>query len=197
MNRLALVEAEALPVSATATVGVLPAPTAPRWDPRLYQIATLAGLLGYGIWWLDLEVQPQTAVTIVLSALVTQLVCTRLPARGPSDPRTALISGPPLCLLIPPGVPGLAVPAPIPAIPLHRLENGALVLFSFFMISDPRTTPDSRLGRVLFAALVALGAYTVQFWLFRTNGLLWSLAVCSLPVPLIDRFLPGPRFRWP
>jgi hypothetical protein len=25
------------------------------WDPRLYQIATLAGLLTYGVWWLDLE----------------------------------------------------------------------------------------------------------------------------------------------
>jgi len=82
------------------------------------------------------------------------------------------------------------------AIPMHRLENGALVLFSFFMISDPRTTPDSRLGRIVFAALVALGAYTVQFWLFRTNGLLWSLALCSLGVPLIDRVLPGPRYEW-
>jgi Na+-translocating ferredoxin:NAD+ oxidoreductase RnfD subunit len=82
------------------------------------------------------------------------------------------------------------------AIPLHRLENGALVLFAFFMISDPKTTPDSRAGRILFAALVALGAHAVQFWLFRTNGLLWSLAVCSLAVPLIDRLLPGPRYQW-
>jgi Na+-translocating ferredoxin:NAD+ oxidoreductase RnfD subunit len=57
-------------------------------------------------------------------------------------------------------------------IPLHRLENGALVLFAFFMISDPRTTPDSRAGRMLFAVLVAVGAYVVQFKLFRTNGLL-------------------------
>ena len=81
-------------------------------------------------------------------------------------------------------------------IPLHRLENGALVLFAFFMISDPRTTPDSRAGRMLFAVLVAAGAYVVQFKLFRTNGLLWSLAVCSLVVPLIDRLLPGPRYQW-
>jgi len=82
------------------------------------------------------------------------------------------------------------------AIPMHRLENGALVLFSFFMISDPRTTPDSRAGRVVFAGLVALGAYIVQFWLFRTNSLLWSLAVCSLAVPLIDLLLPCPRYQW-
>ncbi len=43
------------------------------------------------------------------------------------------------------------------AIPLHRFESGALLLFAFFMISDPRTTPDSRAGRVLFAVLVAVG----------------------------------------
>ena len=81
-------------------------------------------------------------------------------------------------------------------IPFHRLESGSLMLFAFFMISDPRTTPDSRAGRILFAALVALGAYYVQFRLFRTNGLLWSLAACSLLVPLIDRLLPGGRYEW-
>jgi enediyne biosynthesis protein E5 len=82
------------------------------------------------------------------------------------------------------------------AIPLHRLESGALLLFTFFMISDPKTTPDSRAGRVLFAALVAFGAWYVQFRLFRTNGLLWSLAACSTIVPLIDRIVPGSRYAW-
>jgi enediyne biosynthesis protein E5 len=81
-------------------------------------------------------------------------------------------------------------------IPLHRLESGALLLFTFFMISDPKTTPDSRAGRVLFAALVAYGAWYVQFRLFRTNGLLWSLATFSLMVPLIDRVLPGSKYSW-
>src|SRR5262249_48681241 len=40
-------------------------------------------------------------------------------------------------------------------IPLHRLQSGALLLFSFFMISDPKTTPNSRTGRILFALVVA------------------------------------------
>ena len=81
-------------------------------------------------------------------------------------------------------------------IPLHRLQSGALLLFTFFMISDPKTTPDSRAGRVLFAALVAFGAWYVQFRLLRTNGLLWSLAACSTLVPLIDRIAPGARYVW-
>jgi Na+-transporting NADH:ubiquinone oxidoreductase subunit NqrB len=82
------------------------------------------------------------------------------------------------------------------AVPLHRMQSGALLLFAFFMISDPKTTPDARLGRVVFAVLVALGAAFVQFALYRTNGLLWSLAACSLFTPLIDRLLPGPRYAW-
>lgn len=81
-------------------------------------------------------------------------------------------------------------------IPLHRLQSGGLLLFTFFMISDPKTTPDSRAGRVLFAALVGCCAWYVQFRLFRTNGLLWSLAAWSMAVPLIDRLLPGDRYSW-
>jgi len=81
-------------------------------------------------------------------------------------------------------------------IPLHRLESGALLLFTFFMISDPRTTPDSRAGRILFAALVALGAGYIQFRLFRTNGILWSLAITSFFTPVIDMLFRAERFVW-
>jgi len=82
------------------------------------------------------------------------------------------------------------------AIPLHQVESGAFLIFTFFMISDPRTTPDSRAGRVLFALLVALGAGYVHFVLYRPNGLLLSLFFLSPAVPLIDRLLPGSRYVW-
>ena len=82
------------------------------------------------------------------------------------------------------------------AIPLHQLGNGAFLIFAFFMISDPKTTPDSRVGRVLFACLVAAGGGLVQFALFRPNGLLWALAACAPLVPVLDRLLPGERYAW-
>ncbi|MDP1588122.1 MAG: RnfABCDGE type electron transport complex subunit D [Prosthecobacter sp.] len=81
-------------------------------------------------------------------------------------------------------------------IPLHRLQNGALLLFAFFMISDPRTTPDSRAGRMVFAVLVAVGGWWWQFLMFGTNGPLWALAACSLLTPLIDFLLPARRYEW-
>ena len=82
------------------------------------------------------------------------------------------------------------------AIPLHQLASGSLLLFAFFMISDPKTTPDSRAGRILFALLVALGAGFVHFVLFRPNGLLYALAFLSPLVPVLDRLLPGVRYAW-
>lgn len=82
------------------------------------------------------------------------------------------------------------------AIPLKQLQSGALLLFTFFMISDPKTTPDARAGRIFFAIFVAAGAAYVQFVLYRTNGLLWSLAICSLLTPLIDYLLPGTKYQW-
>jgi Na+-transporting NADH:ubiquinone oxidoreductase subunit NqrB len=254
-------------------------------DARLYQILSLGGLLVFGVARLDLDVRPTLAVAILLTVLATQYAGARLGATPRFDPRSALISGLSLCLLLRTDVLALAIVTAVIAIgskfvlrfrgkhvfnptnfalvammlttgavwvspgqwgsgaffgfllacagglvvnrasrsdvtyafiafyaamvlgrswwlgdplavPLHRLQNGALVLFTFFMISDPRTTPDSRAGRILFAFLVAAGAWFVQFRLSRTNGLLWSLAFWSLAVPLIDRLLPGGRFEW-
>ena len=65
------------------------------------------------------------------------------------------------------------------AIPLRQLRSGALLIFAFYMISDPKTTPRTRAGRVAFAALVAAGAFVVQFVLYRQDGLLLALAVAA------------------
>lgn len=81
-------------------------------------------------------------------------------------------------------------------IPLHQLESGALLIFAFFMISDPKTTPDSRAGRIIFALLVALSALYVQFGFFKPNGPLWGLIFCSPLVPLFDKLFPGSPYQW-
>ncbi|HXM76038.1 MAG TPA: RnfABCDGE type electron transport complex subunit D [Thermoanaerobaculia bacterium] len=252
-------------------------------DPRLFQIASLAILLAYGMAVLSFDVTAARALLLVATALVVQLACTRLARLPAFDPWSALISALSLCLLlrtnsawlaaaaaagaiaskflfrwngkhlfnptnfalaaaiavtgnawVSPGQWGsaaffafgiacvgrfvvqraargdvtlayivvsvlfvtgrsLALGEPL-GIPLHRLESGALLLFAFFMISDPKTTPDSRIGRILFGALVAAGAAYIQFRLFRPNGAIWSLAFFSLFVPLFDLLWPGPRW---
>lgn len=78
----------------------------------------------------------------------------------------------------------------------HQMQSGALLLFAFFMISDPMTIPNRAAGRALHALAVAIVAFLWQFALFKPNGLLWALFLCVPLVPLIDRWLPAPRFAW-
>ncbi len=82
-------------------------------------------------------------------------------------------------------------------IPVHQMQSGALLIFAFFMISDPKTTPDSRLGRVLFAALVATVGFSIQFAMYNAAGIILALILCAPIVPLIDRLLPAGRYQWP
>ena len=256
-----------------------------RYDPRMYQITVLSSLLVYGIGWLGFEISAVNASVILISVLLTQYICTYVFRLPKYDPRSSLISGLSLCLLlrtnsltlvivtafitiaskfilfsrekhifnptnfglvvmmlltdqvwVSPGqwgsaaflgfliacLGGLVVNRasrsdvtcaflvfyiaflfgraiwlgdPL-SIPLHQIQSGAFLIFTFFMISDPKTTPDSRAGRILFAFLVAAGAFIVHFAFYRTNGLLWSLAFFSLFTPSIDLLLPGNRYEW-
>jgi hypothetical protein len=69
-------------------------------DPRLYQIATLATLLVYGMARLDFDVGPARVAFLVTIALVTQWLCTRWAHAGRFEPRSALISALSLGLLL-------------------------------------------------------------------------------------------------
>ena len=78
----------------------------------------------------------------------------------------------------------------------HQTQSGALLLFAFFMISDPMTIPNRPSMRVLYAAVVALGAFLWQFYLYKPNALIWALFLATPLVPLLDRLFPGPKHRW-
>jgi Na+-transporting NADH:ubiquinone oxidoreductase subunit NqrB len=78
----------------------------------------------------------------------------------------------------------------------HQLGSGALLLFAFFMISDPMTIPDRRATRVAYGCIVAVAAFGWQYALFRPNALVWALFLATPLVPLLDRRWPGPRFAW-
>jgi Na+-transporting NADH:ubiquinone oxidoreductase subunit NqrB len=81
-------------------------------------------------------------------------------------------------------------------IPMHQMQSGALLVFAFFMITDPRSTPDSRTGRFVFAfAVAALAAWLS--WRFHIRGsMLYALAGLALLTPILDRLLPAKRFQW-
>lgn len=68
----------------------------------------------------------------------------------------------------------------------HQLQSGSLLLFAFFMISDPKTTPRSTAGRIVFAVIVAAVAAAIRFNVYRADAVILALAACALLTPLID-----------
>ena len=82
------------------------------------------------------------------------------------------------------------------AIPVHQLQNGALLVFAFFMISDPKTTPDTAAGRIVYAMLVAATAFAIQYLLYQPHGPILALVATAPLVPVIDALLRGTAYRW-
>jgi enediyne biosynthesis protein E5 len=78
----------------------------------------------------------------------------------------------------------------------HQLGNGALLLFAFFMISDPMTIPNRSGARIAYALIVACGAAAWQYLLFKPNALIWVLFLATPLVPLLDRLFPAEGFTW-
>ena len=78
----------------------------------------------------------------------------------------------------------------------HQALNGALLLFAFFMISDPMTLPDHPAARRWHVILVACVAFGWQFIFYRPNGALWALLCLAPLVPLWDAIWPGKRHNW-
>ena len=70
-----------------------------RQDLRVYQVAVLAGLFGYGVVWPDFAVSGMQTVVILATVLLTQALCGWLWKFPTYDLRRALLSGFSLCLL--------------------------------------------------------------------------------------------------
>lgn len=81
-------------------------------------------------------------------------------------------------------------------IPIHQLQSGSLIVFSAFMITDPRSTPDRRPGRLFFAGTVAITAIALQIRFQLVGAPLYALALLSPLTPAIDAIFKGRRFEW-
>ena len=83
------------------------------------------------------------------------------------------------------------------SIPLHQMQSGALLIFAFFMISDPKTTPNRRAGRIVYAGLVALIGFVIQFSFYQSAGVIYALVLCAPLVPFIDKIFQAKAYQWP
>lgn len=186
-----LLRTDHLEVAALAAVVAIGSKFIIRWkDKQVFNPTNLAlvVMIGSGLGWISPGQWGQVAWFGFLIACLGSLVVTRAARADVTLAFLAFYVG----LLF---ARALWLGDPL-TIPLHQIESGALLIFAFFMISDPKTTPDSRTGRIIYALFVTLVALYVQFGFFRPNGPLWGLIACAPLVPLIDRLLPAVRYDW-
>ncbi|HEV3324292.1 MAG TPA: DUF2330 domain-containing protein [Puia sp.] len=78
----------------------------------------------------------------------------------------------------------------------HSISSGSLLLFSFFMISDPKTSPNQPLARVLWAMGIAILSFYLSAFQWINNTPIWTLVAVAPLVPVLDRILPAASFEW-
>lgn len=79
---------------------------------------------------------------------------------------------------------------------IHSVSTGSLLLFTFFMISDPRTSPNHPLARILWAVLIAIIAFYLAAFKWKYNTLIWVLVAAAPLVPLLDKIFKAKNFNW-
>ncbi|MGZ8557885.1 MAG: DUF2330 domain-containing protein [Chitinophagaceae bacterium] len=79
---------------------------------------------------------------------------------------------------------------------IHSVSTGSLLLFTFFMISDPKTSPNHPLARVIWAVLIAVVSFYLAAFKWKYNTVLWVLVAAAPLVPVLDKFFKEKDFHW-
>src|SRR5678816_1906583 len=79
---------------------------------------------------------------------------------------------------------------------IHSFSTGSLLLFTFFMISDPRTSPNHPVARIIWAILIAAVSFYLAAFKWKYNTPVWILVGAAPLVPLLDRLFKAEIFLW-
>ena len=79
---------------------------------------------------------------------------------------------------------------------IHSVSTGSLLLFTFFMISDPRTAPNHPVARIIWAVLIAAVSFYLAAFKWKYNTVIWVLVAAAPLVPLLDKLFKGKEFQW-
>lgn len=72
------------------------------------------------------------------------------------------------------------------ASPLFHLLSGATMLGAFFIATDPVSAATSNLGRVVYAAMIALLIYVIRTWGGYPEGFAFAVLLMNMAAPSID-----------
>ena len=78
----------------------------------------------------------------------------------------------------------------------HQFMSGSLLLFALFMLTDPRSIPNSKKGRLLWSMAIALSTFILQHYFYLSTAIFWSLFIISPLTVFLDMIWTAPRFNW-
>lgn len=78
----------------------------------------------------------------------------------------------------------------------HRLMSGSLLLFTLFMITDPRSTPNAQGSRIIWGVAIALLTYILRNYFFVAPAVFWALFALSPLTIILDWLWSSPQFSW-
>ena len=78
----------------------------------------------------------------------------------------------------------------------HQFMSGSLLLFALFMLTDPRSIPDSKTGRLFWTIAIALLTFILQHYFYLSTAIFWSLFIISPLTLILDMIWSATRFNW-
>jgi Na+-transporting NADH:ubiquinone oxidoreductase subunit NqrB len=79
---------------------------------------------------------------------------------------------------------------------IHSITTGSLLLFTFFMISDPKTAPNHPVARIVWAVLIAIVSFYLTTFQWKYNTVIWILVAAAPFVFLLDKLFKAESFNW-
>ncbi|MBS3913916.1 MAG: RnfABCDGE type electron transport complex subunit D [Bacteroidetes bacterium] len=79
---------------------------------------------------------------------------------------------------------------------LHRFSSGSLLVYALFMITDPMTTPNHKLARMVWATILALLTFILSARYQIYEAPVWALFLLSPFTPLFDKLFQANKFEW-
>ena len=83
-----------------------------------------------------------------------------------------------------------------PQVWLHKMSNGKLLLYAFFMITDPMTTPNHIKARILWSSLLGSALFVLSTFFYVQTAAIWLLFGVSLLTPIFDKLLIATKYQW-
>jgi enediyne biosynthesis protein E5 len=79
---------------------------------------------------------------------------------------------------------------------VQSISTGSLLLFSFFMITDPKTVPNHNLARTLWIVAIACIAFYYSTFKFVNGAPIFTLVFAQMLVPILDKLFTAKKFEW-